>query len=158
MTSQKKPLNPDARLAQIYPAKDFTSSLCRQDSWSSGTRQSPLACHIFGQWMRADVYPLGSAYVPFAHFSFSSANLNFVCHVFNSSLVAKCTTSTPTPTIQQRSQQSLSRRRSSTIPIQCSSSIRVLRTLVVCLDGFLSKGLSTVRASPTQRTTVTYSS
>lgn len=72
----QKPLNPDARLAQIYPTKDFTSSLCRQVSRSSGTQQGPIARRIFGQWMRADVYPLGSAYVPFAHSSFSCAHQN----------------------------------------------------------------------------------
>lgn len=66
--------------------------------------------------------------------------------------MAQCTTFTPTPTVLQGYQQSLSRRpiHSSTILIQCSSSIKSLRTLVVCSDGFLSRGPSRVRASPSQ--------
>jgi hypothetical protein len=41
----KKPLNPDARTAQIYPTKDFTS-LRRQDSWFSGA-QGPITFVVF---------------------------------------------------------------------------------------------------------------
>jgi len=157
LSPPKKPLNPDARLPQIYPSKDFTSSLRRQHSWSSGTQQGPITRLIFGQWMRADIYPLGSAYVPCTHFSFSYAHQIVYIWYLSIYLVATCITSTstptsapaPDPTIQQRGQQGSSRRRpirSSMIPIQCSSSIRFLPTPVVCLDGFLSKELSTVRA------------
>lgn len=82
LLSPQTPLNPDARLAQIYPTKDFTSSLCRRVSWSSGTQQSPIARRIFGQWMRADVYLLGSAYVPFRALLVFLRSSNFECLIF----------------------------------------------------------------------------
>ena len=138
LMASQKPLNPDACLAQIYPAKNFSFSSQRRGSKYNGPRRGPIIRRIFGQWMCADVYPLETAYVPFA-LLVSCAQILL--------LVARCTISTPAP-IQQRSRQSLSRPiRSSMTPIRCSSSTRFLRTPVVCSGGFLSRGLSKVCGS-----------